>query len=185
MSKARTGLVAAALVIGAAVAAITAASGTATADDGRTRNFLRVNLSGYNEAPNALSVASSGSFVAIIDSRTNTITYTLTYSALTGDVVQAHIHFGAKGQSGANVSAFLCGNGVGPAGTQPCPPGPATVTGTITSAEVIGPNALGIAPGEIAELIAAIRNGTAYVNVHSTAFPGGEIRAQLEHGDDD
>jgi hypothetical protein len=30
-----------------------------------------------------------------------------------------------------------------------------------------------------ADLLAAIRAGTTYVNVHTTAFPGGEIRGQL------
>jgi hypothetical protein len=180
MGKARTRLFAVAIVIGAAVAATTAAS-TAAADGGSFRAFVRVQLSGYQEAPNALSTPASGTFFAIVDSNAKTITYRLSYSGLSGDVVQAHIHFGARNQSGANVSAFLCGNGVGPAGTQPCPAAPATITGTITSAEVIGPTALGIAAGEIDELIAAIRNGTAYVNVHSTAFPAGEIRAQLDH----
>ena len=37
----------------------------------------------------------------------------------------------------------------------------------------------GIAPGQLNELIAAIRAGVAYVNVHSTKFPGGEVRGQL------
>jgi hypothetical protein len=178
--KGRTRLAALAIVIGAAVAATTAAS-AATADDDNFRRILRVELTGYQEAPNALSTPASGTFIAIVDSKNQTITYRLSYAGLTGDVVQAHIHFGARAQSGANVSAFLCGNGVGPVGTQPCPAAPATVTGTLTAAEVIGPTALGIAAGEIGELIAAIRNGTAYVNVHSTTFPGGEIRAQLDH----
>jgi hypothetical protein len=31
-------------------------------------------------------------------------------------------------------------------------------------------------------LLAAIRKGTAYVNVHSTIYPGGEIRGQIENG---
>ena len=40
----------------------------------------------------------------------------------------------------------------------------------------------GIAAGEYAELVDAIRAGTAYANVHTTAFPVGEIRAQIENG---
>jgi hypothetical protein len=37
----------------------------------------------------------------------------------------------------------------------------------------------GIAPGEFEELLAAIRAGVAYANVHTSTFPGGELRGQL------
>jgi len=53
------------------------------------------------------------------------------------------------------------------------------VTGTLTAASVVGPTAQGIAAGEFAEVVQAIRNGAAYANVHSQAFPGGEIRDQV------
>ena len=33
-----------------------------------------------------------------------------------------------------------------------------------------------------AEVVAAIRNGVAYANVHSGKFAGGEIRGQLRRG---
>ena len=45
--------------------------------------------------------------------------------------------------------------------------------------DVIGPDAQGIAPGELAEILAAMRAGHAYANVHSSKFGGGEIRAQI------
>jgi hypothetical protein len=96
-------------------------------------------------------------------------------------VTQAHIHFGSPSQTGG-ISVFLCTNlGNGPAGTQACPPAPATISGTITPADVIGPAAQGITAGQFAELIEAIRSGATYVNVHSSLYPGGEIRAQLGH----
>ena len=59
------------------------------------------------------------------------------------------------------------------------------MTGTITPADVIGPAGQGIAPGEFAEVVRAIRNGAVYANVHSTLRPGGEIRGQLRGDDDD
>jgi hypothetical protein len=142
--------------------------------------MLNEQLKGYAEQPLALSTSASGEFHALIDDDQQTITYSLTYSGLTGTVTQAHIHFGSASQVGG-VSAFLCSNlGNGPAGTQACPAS-GTITGTITPANIIGPTAQGIAPGEFDALVAAIRNGTAYVNVHSTKFPVGEIRAQFEH----
>lgn len=86
----------------------------------------------------------------------------------------AHIHSGQKGV-GAAVVAFLCGGGGKPA----CPQA-GTVTGTIVATDVIGPAAQGIKPGELDEFIRAIRRGVTYVNVHSTLFPTGEIRGQID-----
>ncbi len=74
---------------------------------------------------------------------------------------------------------FLCTNlGNGPVGTQACPPS-GTVTGTIRPVDVIGPAGQGIAAGEFDELVAAIRAGATYANVHTDLRPGGEIRGQL------
>jgi hypothetical protein len=53
------------------------------------------------------------------------------------------------------------------------------VTGTIVPTDVIGPVGQGIAAGEFDELVAAMRAGRAYANVHSTKFPGGEVRGQI------
>jgi hypothetical protein len=88
------------------------------------------------------------------------------------------------GQTGG-ISVFLCTNpGNGPAGTQACPPQPATITGTIVPNDVIGPAAQGIDPGEFDELVDAIRAGATYANVHTENYPAGEIRAQIERAHD-
>src|SRR4029079_7732711 len=103
------------------------------------------------------------------------------YAALEGNVPQAHIHLGGRSQNGG-IIVFLCSNlGNGPAGTQACPAAPATITGTLRPADAIGPAGQGITAGEFDELIAAIRADATYVNVHSTLYQGGEIRAQLDH----
>ena len=92
---------------------------------------------------------------------------------------QSHVHFGQKSVNGG-VSFFLCSNlGNGPVGTQVCPPPPAEITGVITPDLVIGPAGQGIEAAAFAEIVAAMRDGTAYANVHSTKWPGGEIRGQL------
>jgi hypothetical protein len=155
---------------------------TAFAGDGGGPKNLRAWLSGYQEVP-AVSTTSSGTFEAALKPGHTEIAYSLHYSALEGDVQQAHIHLGQPGVNGG-ISVFLCSNlGNGPAGTQPCPAGPATVTGTLTAADVVGPAAQGIATGEFEELLRAIKSRVTYVNVHSSKFPGGEIRSQLRgHG---
>ena len=170
-----------AIAIATASIALTAVGSAAAADGSSAWDKFRERLSGYNEDPLALSTTGSGRFEARIDDDNQEITYTLSYSELEGDVTQAHIHLGGRSQSGG-VSVFLCSNlGNGPAGTQACPAAPATITGTLRPTDVIGPTGQGIAPGQFDELVAAIRAGSTYVNVHSSQYPGGEIRAQLDH----
>lgn len=170
------------MAVGVMVAAL-GASSSAVASDGASKvdaNTLHEQLTGYNETPLSLSTSGGGHFTMRIDEKAQQISYELSYTALEGSVTQAHIHFGSQAQTGG-ISVFLCTNlGNGPAGTQACPAPPATITGTITPGSVIGPTAQGITAGEFDELIAAIRAGFAYVNVHSTLYPGGEIRAQLD-----
>lgn len=163
-----------AVVAGAAVVGTTAIAGG--------DRDIREQLTGYEEDPQALSTTGRGTFDAKISRSDEKIFYRLRYADLEGTVTQAHIHFGGRAQSGG-ISVFLCSNlGNGPAGTQACPMAPATVTGTLEADDVIGPAAQGIDPGEFNELVAAIRAGTTYANVHSSKYQGGEIRAQLDSG---
>ena len=147
---------------------------------------IRERLSGFEEDPATVSTTGSGAFHLEIDEDEQELTYELSYADLEGTVTQAHIHFGGTAQSGG-ISTFLCSNlGNGPSGTQACPAAPATITGTLTAADVIGPVPQGILLGEMAELIDAIEAETTYVNVHSTTYPLGEIRSQLgDHGHSD
>ncbi|MQA95422.1 MAG: CHRD domain-containing protein [Streptosporangiales bacterium] len=154
---------------------------TADVESHGVRATVHERLTGYEETPLALSTAGSGRFRAEINEREQQIEYTLSYAGLEGDVAAAHIHFGAKAQSGG-ISVFLCTNGGdGPEGTQPCPAAPATITGTITEADVLDLSRQGLGAGEFDELVAAIRAGATYVNVHSSLYPTGELRGQLDH----
>jgi len=163
----------------AVAGALAASAAVAGAVAFGTGNSIQEHLTGYQEDPLALSTSGSGDFQAQLIAKDQKITYQLSYSDLESPVTQAHIHLGARAQSGGIV-VFLCTNlGNGPPGTQACPTPSGTITGTITPADVIGPSAQGIAAGEFGELAAAIRGGATYVNVHSTTYPGGEIRAQL------
>jgi hypothetical protein len=165
------------VVVAAGLALVAPASG----HDGRRRH-LKASLKGFNENP-TLSTTGHGTFRAVINDDDTAIEYHLNYADLMAPVLQSHIHLGAVFVNGG-VSVFLCGTTSfpGPAGTPTCPatgaPGD-EATGTITAASVIGPTGQGIAPGEFAELIKAIRAGVTYANVHTTQFPGGEIRGQI------
>jgi CHRD domain len=175
-------IVASLLLVGAASTLVVAA--IATADEGSRNISAHGGLSGYQEAPATISTTGGGTFTAKIANDGQSFEWTLSYEALEGAVQQAHIHFGARGLANG-IAVFLCTNlGNGPAGTQPCPAPPATISGTATAADVIGPAAQGIEAGAFAEVIAAMRAGVAYANVHSTKWTGGEIRGQLDGGGD-
>ncbi len=165
------------LIVVAAVAVLAVAS-YAVGGGGKTM-VKSDTLTGYQEAtPAGVSSPATGSFEATIDDDAQTIDYTLSYDGLEAPALFAHIHFGNRFTSGG-VSAFLCGGGGKPA----CPTPGGTVSGTITAADVVGPTGQGIEAGAFGELVDAIRAGVTYANVHSTKFPAGEIRGQVNDDD--
>jgi len=135
---------------------------------------IHARLRGFDEVP-AVSTTGSGEFRAKINNDESAIEYELSYDNLEGTTVNAaHIHVGQQGVNGG-VSAFLCGGG-----GKPLCPLSGTVAGVIFAADVVGPVAQGVAPGELAELMDAILGGVAYVNVHTNKHPTGEIRGHVQ-----
>jgi CHRD domain-containing protein len=92
----------------------------------------------------------SGRFTATLSG--TTLTYTLTFTHLSGAANAAHIHGPAARKVNAAVMVGLCG---------PCT-SPVHGTATVTQAQIDQLNA-----------------GKTYVNVHTTKNPGGEIRGQI------
>jgi hypothetical protein len=149
---------------------------------------FRAVFSGFNEvgALNAQSGAIFSPGRATLELELNradqTLSFVLKYSGLSAAVTQAHIHFGKVHMAGG-VMVFFCSNlASAPAGTQPCPANGGTVTGTLSAANVLGPAAQGVPAGDFQAIVDALESGTTYANVHSTAFPAGEVRGEIRRG---
>jgi CHRD domain len=154
-------------------------------DNGNGRDHvihLSAKLEPSHEVPSVSSPA-QGRFSAEIDLDAEEMTYTLTFSGLQAPVTQSHIHFAQPNVNGGIV-VWFCGTATnpGPAGTQTCPQS-GTITGTIHASDIQTVTTQGIATGEFDELVAAIRSGLTYTNVHSQQSPGGEIRGQVHVND--
>lgn len=166
------------LVLSLAGASLALASGGHKGKHGDTS--FHAKMIGWNEVP---ALNTPGHAQLSLDVTDTTITFKLTYADLTGPPAAAHIHVGQVNVNGG-VSVFFCGGGGKPA----CPASNSgTVTGTIDASGVVGPTAQGYAVGDIAPVIAALRAGLTYANMHTAKFPGGEIRGQVlpdRHGDD-
>lgn len=166
------------LALALAVLALGAGPSVATADDDDASNsherHFEARLLGANEVP-PISTAAEGHLHATLNHSETELQFELSWENLTADAAVAHIHFGPRAVNGG-VMVFFCGGGGQPA----CPTGAsASITGTITAANVVGPTGQGIDVGEFAEVVRAIRNNQGYANVHNSRFPNGEVRGQL------
>jgi CHRD domain-containing protein len=160
----------------AAAALLALAPAVHAEEDGRV---IRTILTGYQEVP-SVSTLARGRLKVDIHPDGNAFDWELNYSGLQGTVQQAHIHFARRGVNGAIV-VWLCGTPQipGPAGTQTCPES-GVITGTATTVDGPGAATQQLTTGEaIREVIAAMRAGAAYANVHTNLSPGGEIRGQI------
>ena len=159
MSISRNG----ALPLGFAAAVIVAALVAGTIMPGRAtaQTTFTATLSGDAEVP-AVTTDASGSFTATIAD--GALDFSLTSDA-TG-ITQAHIHYGMADENG-NVVAFLFGL------ADPAVDGVET-TGTITVDDLLAD-----VEGDWDTFVDSLDDGHAYVNVHTEANPGGEVRGTI------
>jgi hypothetical protein len=185
-----------------------AASAVADNDDDHGRGKQRVfraKLVGFNEVP-SISTEARGEFYAVVNQAGTAFTYWLSYSGLEFDASQSHIHVGQHHTNGG-ISVWLCQGTVDAplsvvAQVPECAARVTTtpIMGTIDASDVIGPTGQGVSAAEFGELLAAMRAGAAYANVHSgvagtpanptamppvpatpaIGFPSGEIRGQID-----
>src|SRR5262245_45823537 len=128
-----------------------------------------VGLSPLNEVPPATASTGSGNEIGSgisFDTSTSTLSFSIGYgsangfSNLTGPATAMHIHGPAP--TGTNAPVLI------PLDPYHVPAADPTNGGTITGSVVL-------TPAQAADLL----NSLDYVNIHTTAFPGGEVRAQL------
>jgi hypothetical protein len=141
---------------------------------------------GSQEVP-VVSTTGNGEFRAKINTQTNEIEYEFSYADMQAPVLQAHIHLGQHSVNGG-IMVWLCQTAANPApaavaDTPVCSSPAFSSIGIITAARIVRPGgAQQLGAGELAELVAALRAGVAYANVHTTDSPGGEIRGQIRPG---
>jgi CHRD domain len=123
---------------------------TAGAAQAATKVF-KATLNGASEVPPTASTG-TGTATATLNTATRRLTWDVTYSSLSGPAMAAHIHGPAAAGENAGVVVPL--------------------TGRLTS-PIRGSTAL--SPAQVADLEA----GKYYVNIHTAANKGGEIRGQL------
>ena len=132
---------------------------------------LTANLTGAGESTQTANGVNTGAFgdaVVTVDLSAQTVTYNVRVFNLPSGVIASHIHVGAERTSGPVVVNFA-------------PPVPASndfsFTGVVKFSEFVLRTDQGIRSPD--DMVQAILGGNSYVNVHSSANPGGEIRGQL------
>ncbi|MGA7370011.1 MAG: CHRD domain-containing protein [Nitrososphaeraceae archaeon] len=127
-------------------------------------------LSGENELP---PVNTDANGTITIQGSNQSLNYQLALNGIS-NVTGAHIHFGNDAENGKIVITLLKPSS--PSGLEV-----ETLGGNFTDADVQGP----LAGLPLEQLIGFMGNGSTYVNVHTTDFPLGEIRGQIEQPDVD
>jgi hypothetical protein len=120
---------------------------------------FHADLKGSSEVPPTGSAA-TGTLTATLDTSTNKLDYTLTWSGLSGAATMAHFHGPAAAGKNAGVQVVLGGAPMGGMAMGPVSPVHGEVT--LTAAQ-----------------ISQLEAGQWYANVHSRKFPKGEIRGQV------
>lgn len=111
---------------------------------------IRTHLNGPTEVP-AVSSPATGTATVRVNTRTRKVTWIVTYKGLSGMPTAAHIHGPATRGTNAGVEVPI-----------PVSPSPIKGSATITAAQ-----------------LADLLHNRTYINIHTAAHPGGEIRGYL------
>jgi CHRD domain len=134
----------------------------------------KATLSGANERPNPNTTTGTGTWTGTLDTQTNVLTYTMSYTGLSTNSTASHIHAQGDATTTANVVLnFQNFAGATTVFTPGTTSGSAAGTVNLSGGTVTGLSITGDS------LKKAMDAGMAYVNVHTTANPGGEIRGQI------
>ena len=137
---------------------------------GSNNTKFAATLNGASEVPAVVSNGmGTGTFT--LSSSSTMVTYNITATGLSGNATLSHIHVGATTVSGPIVLPFPSSAIVNGAG------GSVTVSGTFTSADVVPQASPPI--NNLDDLLAQMRAGSTYANIHTALHPGGEIRGQI------
>jgi hypothetical protein len=123
------------------------------------------NLTGQQEVP-PVDTQATGEAILVPDLPLNqTVYYFVNATGIQG-VTKGHIHSGAQGENGPVVVTLFSFDS---------PQNAVLQNGTIAANNLEGP----MQGKTIPDLIAAMKNGSTYVNFHTEQNPDGEIRGQL------
>ena len=132
---------------------------------GQAEEIFTAKLNGKEEVPPNESPASGSAWIKITNDN-------IEYEVNVTDIDKAnaaHIHLGESGKNGPIILTLFK--------DEPTE----QKTGKLGEANVTASNLEGPMKGKTtADLVEAMKNGTTYVNVHSTDFPDGEMRGQLQ-----
>lgn len=141
---------------------------------GASTHFVTPSMTGEEERPTPVVTDARGTAVFRLSKDGSAMHYKVIVTNL-DDVTQAHIHILVPPATTGPFVVFLF-----PFNAAGVDPGNGILSeGTFTQADLIPRANIGFT-GTMAELLAAMRGGTAYVNVHSVPFPAGEIRGDVE-----
>ena len=127
-------------------------------------------LRSTNEVP-ANSSAAVGRVVLLVSRDASYAEYSVEQSGLTGGIRGGHFHRAAAGVNGPIVLSFFFDPTTGAAINGPTP-------GT-TDLELNGSIGRTINKTQLDTILADLRAGNLYANIHTPQFAGGEIRGQL------
>jgi hypothetical protein len=118
--------------------------------------FLRGNASGAQEAPNKVTTTATGTLTGRYNKDSNTLSYTVTWTGLTGGNATAG-HFHGPADPGVAAAVVVPFTGIASATS-------GTFTGSTT-----------LTDAQETDLV----NGMWYFNIHNATYPAGEIRGQV------
>jgi hypothetical protein len=133
---------------------------------------FHTHLTGAEEVP-AVETLAQGQATFKLSKDGTELSYRLIVANIV-DVLMAHIHLGPPGCN-CPVVVWLYPDGPPPQLIEGTFQG-VLATGVITAADLVGP----LAGGSLEDLVEEIESGNTYVNVHTSANPGGEVRGQIE-----